>query len=53
MAFHIHLSLLIGLWIPLHQLDRKILVVQFMHNALTMHEVVDEKQSFHRFNATG
>ena len=53
-TFHIHLTLLIGfLRITLHQLNGEILVVQFMHNTLTMHEVVDEKQSFNQFNAGG
>ena len=52
-TLHIHLALIVGLRISLHQLHSEVLVVQFMHNALTMHKVVDEQQSFHRFITTG
>ena len=47
-TFHVHLPLLIDLGIALPQLHGEILVLQFMHNALTMHQVVDEQKSFHR-----
>ena len=40
--------LLIDLGIALHQLHGEIFVLQFMHNALTMHQVVDKQESFHR-----
>ena len=45
--------LLIGLLrITLHQLNGEIFVVQFMHNALTVHQVVDEQESFHCWKKT-
>ena len=47
-TLHIHLSLLINLRIALHQLNSEILVVEFMNDALTMHQVVDKQESFHR-----
>jgi len=48
-TFHIHIALLIDhLRIALHQLNSEVFVVQFVHNTLAMHKVVDEQQSFHR-----
>ena len=46
-TLHIHLTLIVDLRIALHQLHSEILVIQFMHNALTVHQVVDEQESFH------
>ena len=52
-TFHIHIALLIDhLRIALHQLNSEVFVVQFVHNTLAIHQVVDEQQSFHRSKET-
>ena len=47
-----YIALIVGLWIALHQLHSEILVVQFVHDTLTMHQVVDEQESFHGWTET-
>ena len=46
-TLHIHVAMVVSLWLALHQLHSKIFVNQFMHNALTMHKVVDEQELYH------